>query len=41
MELAASVERVRGFTRFYTKQMGILHRKLLSSAFSVTEARIR
>jgi len=40
MDAGECAERVRGFTRFYTRQMGILHRKLLGSEFSVTEARI-
>jgi DNA-binding MarR family transcriptional regulator/GNAT superfamily N-acetyltransferase len=39
-ELHQRVEAVRGFNRFYTKQIGLLHEKLLRSPFSLTEARV-
>ncbi len=35
-----SIERVRRFSRFYTQKLGILHRRLLHSPFSLTEARV-
>ncbi|WP_193371415.1 bifunctional helix-turn-helix transcriptional regulator/GNAT family N-acetyltransferase [Pelagibius marinus] len=38
--LAARVDAVRRFTRFYTLYAGVLHRRLLNSAFSLTEARV-
>ena len=38
--LGRSVEAVRSFNRFYTKQIGVLRRGFLNTAFSLTEARI-
>jgi DNA-binding MarR family transcriptional regulator/N-acetylglutamate synthase-like GNAT family acetyltransferase len=34
------VQAVRQFTRFYTKELGILHEKLLDSPFSLAESRV-
>jgi DNA-binding MarR family transcriptional regulator/N-acetylglutamate synthase-like GNAT family acetyltransferase len=34
------VEAVRQFSRFYTKQLGILHEHLLGSAYSLAESRV-
>jgi DNA-binding MarR family transcriptional regulator/GNAT superfamily N-acetyltransferase len=39
-DLHEQVEAVRRFNRFYTKQIGVLHEKVLRSHFSLTEARI-
>jgi DNA-binding MarR family transcriptional regulator/GNAT superfamily N-acetyltransferase len=39
-ELADRIQRVRKFNRFYTKQIGVLRRGLLSSRFSLTQVRV-
>jgi DNA-binding MarR family transcriptional regulator/ribosomal protein S18 acetylase RimI-like enzyme len=38
--LAYDVDTVRGFNRFYTRQIGVLQEKLLCSPFSLTEGRV-
>jgi DNA-binding MarR family transcriptional regulator/GNAT superfamily N-acetyltransferase len=40
MALSEQVELVRGFNRFYTKQIGLLREGLLKTSFSLTQARV-
>ncbi|MEO8135185.1 MAG: helix-turn-helix domain-containing GNAT family N-acetyltransferase [Betaproteobacteria bacterium] len=39
-EIDVRADAVRGFNRFYTRQIGVLREGLLKSAFSLTEARV-
>lgn len=39
-ELANRIDNIRRFNRFYTKQIGVLRRGLLSSPFCLTEVRV-
>lgn len=40
MDQSAHVHAIRGFNRFYTKQIGVLHDGLLGSPFSLAEGRM-
>jgi DNA-binding MarR family transcriptional regulator/GNAT superfamily N-acetyltransferase len=39
-EARSAIDAIRGFNRFYTRQMGLLERGLLGSRFTLTEARV-
>lgn len=40
IDLAQRIDAVRRFSRFYTRQIGVLHEGLLGSPFSLTEGRV-
>lgn len=43
LTIASMVERIaemRRFSRFYTRQIGVLHEALLDSAYGLTEVRV-
>ena len=40
MDVSARVEAIRGFNRFYTRRIGVLHEGLLESPYSLAEVRV-